>query len=108
MDFLTPVTNIVIDVAMFEYVYRIWMCSKDAEPRLHNLAIELSDLTMKEKQDKFKESIIHKPETKWRRYVYIALLLLVNSFSSMGYEYYFENDGDLLNDEKKLNKMTES
>ena len=54
MDILTPVTNIAIDVAMFEYVHRIWMCSKDAEPRLYNLAIELSDLTMKEKQEKFK------------------------------------------------------
>ena len=84
------------------------MSSKDAEPRLHNLAVELSDLTMKEKQSQFKESIIHKPCTKRAKYAYIAVLILVNSFASWGFEYYFENDGDLQQDEKRQKKMTES
>ena len=108
MDILTPVTNIAIDVAMFEYVHRIWMCSKDAEPRLYNLAIELSDLTMKEKQEKFKKSIIHKPSTKLAKIAYMVVLIFVNSFSSIGYEHYFENEGDLLHDDQKLKKMTDS
>ena len=50
MAVLTAFANIAIDVALFEYVLRIWICSKDAEPRLHNLAVELSDLSLKEKQ----------------------------------------------------------